>query len=179
MKNKFFEYYYLSSEQQGQIIQNNGKDTLYVFDTNVFLSLYDATKTTAEITLKALEYVARNSWMPYQVGFEFHRNRKKKFDGRTSVIKDGVAGLKTQIDKIRATFKSELLFDNELNPDLKAILEELSSKGNELLEHKLAEAKELINNDSYLTRLENIYNNDKIGEPLNKKGYLHFKVGFL
>ena len=55
MKNKFFEYYYLSSEQQAQIIQNNGKDTLYVFDTNVFLSLYDATITTAEITLKALD----------------------------------------------------------------------------------------------------------------------------
>ena len=100
MKNKFFEYYYLSPEQQEQIIRNNGKDTLYVFDTNVFLSLYDATKATAEITLKALEYVARNSWMPYQVGFEFHRNRKKKFDGRASAIKDGVAGLKRRLIRL-------------------------------------------------------------------------------
>ena len=55
MKNKFSEYYYLSEEQLKAIIENNSDNTLYVFDTNVFLSLYDATKTTAEITLKTLD----------------------------------------------------------------------------------------------------------------------------
>ena len=87
MKNKFSEYYYLSEAQQKQIIESNSDDTLYVFDTNVFLSIYDASEKTAEITLKMLEVVANHSWMPYQVGMEFHRNRITKLDNRTSVIK--------------------------------------------------------------------------------------------
>ena len=171
MKNKFSEYYYLSEAQQKQIIESNSDDTLYVFDTNVFLSIYDASEKTAEITLKMLEVVANHSWMPYQVGMEFHRNRITKLDNRTSVIKKNISQLKTNTDEIRRIFKHEMLFDKQMDTEINTLVKNLFDKGNAILIEKLNEAQEWVEKEECLTRIEHIYNDDKIGNPLSKNQY--------
>ena len=171
MKNKFSEYYYLSEEQQRAIIENNGDDTLYVFDTNVFLSIYEASKETAETTLEILEFVANHSWMPYQVGLEFHRNRIDKFKKRRLIISDSKKGLVTNTDEIRKIFKNEVLFDDQLDSNIKDLVDALCKKGEALLKDQLSEAEARERNDEYLARIENIYSDEKIGNPLNRQQY--------
>ena len=171
MKNKFSEYYYLSEEQLKAIIENNSDNTLYVFDTNAFLSIYDVSKETAETTLEIFEFVGNHSWMPYQVGLEFHRNRINKFKKRRTIIADSKSDMATSTSEIRRIFKDEVLFDKQLDPEIKSLVEKLCKKGEALLADKLTEAEDREKNDVYLSRIENIYSEDKIGNPLNKQQY--------
>ena len=73
MKQKLKEFYsYSSAEIEGIL-----KDGFIVLDTNVLLNLYRCTNSTRNEFIKILKGYSKQLWLPYQVAYEYHRNRKK------------------------------------------------------------------------------------------------------
>lgn len=72
MKTLFAEYYRLSDER----IKEIWEDSSIVFDTNVLLNLYRYNEDTCREFIKVIEFYKDRLWIPYQVGFEFHRRRE-------------------------------------------------------------------------------------------------------
>ena len=71
MKNRFAEYYELPEER----IKEIWEDSLIVFDTNVLLNLYRYNDDARDEFIKVIKFYKERLWIPYQVGFEFHRRR--------------------------------------------------------------------------------------------------------
>lgn len=84
MKTLFAEYYRLSDER----IKEIWEDSSIVFDTNVLLNLYRYNEGTCREFIKVIEFYKDRLWIPYQVGFEFHRRRE-------DIIRRNVAAYKT------------------------------------------------------------------------------------
>ncbi len=84
MKTLFAEYYRLSDER----IKEIWEDSSIVFDTNVLLNLYRYNEDTCREFIKVIEFYKDRLWIPYQVGFEFHRRRE-------DIIRRNVAAYKT------------------------------------------------------------------------------------
>lgn len=84
----------------------HSKNTLFVFDTNVFLNLYGY----ADQTRKDFFYVANGIrdkiWIPYQVGLEYHRRRLSVIKNEKKVFRD----IENILEKI----------PNEINTELQA-----------------------------------------------------------
>lgn len=74
MKSKFSEYYQLTDTEFDELWKN----ALFVFDANVLLDLYRLSRKTSDTLIKILEKVKEKNqlWMPYQIGFEFHKDRR-------------------------------------------------------------------------------------------------------
>lgn len=84
MKTLFAEYYRLSDER----IKEIWEDSSIIFDTNVLLNLYRYNEDTCREFIKVIEFYKDRLWIPYQVGFEFHRRRE-------DIIRRNVAAYKT------------------------------------------------------------------------------------
>lgn len=71
MRDKFRGYYRPTKGEEN----NRWTDSLIVMDTNVILDLYRYHSNTTRLYLDSLEKFKDQLWIPYQVAFEFHRNR--------------------------------------------------------------------------------------------------------
>ena len=81
MKKQFAEYYDLPNERIKEIWDNS----LIVLDTNVLLNLYRYNEEARNEFINIIKSYKERLWIPYQVGFEFHRNRE------SIIIKNKVA----------------------------------------------------------------------------------------
>ena len=72
MKNRFAEYYKPTEAE----VQDLWNTATIVFDTNVLLDLYRYDATTRDEVIQIITFYKERLWIPYQVGWEFHRNRK-------------------------------------------------------------------------------------------------------
>lgn len=54
------------------------EDTIIILDANILLNFYIMSSKLKKQILDSLRKVESNLWMPYQVGYEFHMNRKNK-----------------------------------------------------------------------------------------------------
>ena len=72
MKNRFAEYYKPTEED----VQTMWEKATIVFDTNVLLDLYRYDTTTRDEFIQIISFYKERLWIPYQVGWEFHRNRE-------------------------------------------------------------------------------------------------------
>ena len=135
MKNTFFEYNPLSNE----IIDKLWENAVFVFDTNILLNLYRYSEETSDKFLETITGFKDRVWLPYQVGFEFNRNRltvisdqRKLYDDFEKRINDII----NEIDnKNRNPFFSVSVFEkllsikgdikNEIDNKIKAYQESL------------------------------------------------------
>ena len=72
MKNRFAEYYKPTDEE----VQDMWSKATIVFDTNVLLDLYRYDTATRDEFIQIISFYKERLWIPYQVGWEFHRNRE-------------------------------------------------------------------------------------------------------
>lgn len=95
MKKQFAEYYDLPNERIKEIWDNS----LIVLDTNVLLNLYRYNEEARNEFINIIKSYKERLWIPYQVGFEFHRNRESiiiKNKAAYRLVKDK---LTEQLDK--------------------------------------------------------------------------------
>lgn len=71
MKNKIFEYIEPTTAEKAELWNN----AVFVFDTNALLNLYRYSKNTRNEVISALEENKEKIWIPYQVAYEFMKNR--------------------------------------------------------------------------------------------------------
>ncbi|MFD7750631.1 PIN-like domain-containing protein [Streptomyces sp. NPDC059757] len=74
---------------------------LIVLDTNVLHSLYEYTPSAREEILNALERVAPNLWLPYQVGLEFVRGRHRVIAKRSKALSDASDQINQKFNEAR------------------------------------------------------------------------------
>lgn len=93
MKNTFKEYHQFTDEEFKQLWEN----CLFVFDTNTLLNMYRYSRETVNIYFDVLKKLnkKRQLWIPYQVGFEFYKNRinviseyEKSYDEILSILEN-------------------------------------------------------------------------------------------
>lgn len=111
MKNTFPEYNPLSKEKLQQLWDN----AIFIFDTNVILNLYRYSDETSNEFLETIIKLKDRVWLPYQVGFEFNKNRlsvisdqKKQYEEFEKKINDIISEIE---NKNKNPFLSKPLFE--------------------------------------------------------------------
>ena len=89
MKTQFAEFYDLPDFR----IKEIWDDALIVFDTNVLLNLYRYKEDASNEFMKVIEFYKERLWIPYHVGFEFHRRRD-------DILRKNAAAYKALSEKI-------------------------------------------------------------------------------
>lgn len=79
MKELFSGFYGIDSGSIESILK--AKNTIFIFDTNILLTLYRCEESTRNQFFDIWERVKNNCWFPHHVCLEYQRNRLK-------VIKD-------------------------------------------------------------------------------------------
>lgn len=155
MKDKFHGYYAPSSDQFEELWKN----ALVVVDANVLLNLYTYSSGTREEILSLLEEFEERVWLPYNVAYEYHKNR-------CGII----AKEARQYDRITKELRSvqQALSARKQHPFIK---EELFQGFTELvkqIEADLASGKnrhdELIRKDPIRERITTLFEG-RVGEP--------------
>lgn len=104
MRNTVREYIEFNDEEKIDLWNT----ATFVFDTNIFLNLYRYSNKTRTQLLDSLEWLNNRIWMPYQVAYEFCKDRYDvigEANRRFEIINDDV-------DKLVEKWKKELRLDN-------------------------------------------------------------------
>jgi predicted nucleic acid-binding protein len=110
MKNTFLEFNTLDTE----IVKKLWDSAIFVFDTNVLLNLYRYSENTSNEFFESIKKLEERVWLPYQVGYEFNKNRltvisdqKKNYDDFEKKINELIGEIE---NKNRNPFFSDVLF---------------------------------------------------------------------
>jgi hypothetical protein len=161
MKNVFKQYYQPSNEE----FEALWKDAIFSFDANVLLNFYRYTDETRKQLIEIMEKVSDRVWLTYQVGMEFHRNRREVISKQTKAYSElkitaqqSVKSLKDEFGKI--CNKHSLLKSDEL--------EKLADKFSEVITKKVDAIQSSHPNyntsDPLLDTITKLFNN-KVGSP--------------
>lgn len=157
MKSVIREYLELTEQEKLELWEK----AIFVFDTNVFLNLYRYTPKTTKQLLNAFEQLKDRIWMPYQVAFEFSRDRYEVIYEANERFKN----LSIDAEKLVKKWTEDLRTEKN-DSDVQELTEFLK---------KWIEKKEqnncLITNpmeDNILTKLLSLFEN-KVGQPYTKE----------
>ena len=109
MHRAIWEYLIPSPDEKKQLW--NG--CVFVFDTNVLLNLYRYTANTRDTLLTALDDLKDRVWIPYQVAYEYAKNR---FDVICETIEKY-----SKLEKTKESFIGQYATELRLKPDDVAI----------------------------------------------------------
>lgn len=156
MLNKFQDFYELKPIEFKKVWD----ECIFIYDTNVLLNLYRYSDETREELIRTIDYFKERTWLPYQIGLEFHFNRLSVIQSQI----DSYNRISKSIDKKSSSIKQEL--NEELKEykkrhpriDIEDILNKLDSAVQSLIQ----DIKTLENNHP-----DYIKDNDTILERLN------------
>lgn len=166
MKNVFFEYYPFNEET----IDGIWNGCIFCYDTNVLLNLYRYTEETKAKMIEVMEYFKPKSILPYQVAYEFHKNRRTTirkqaqiYDEACDLIEDHKNQL---VDSLLKLGKHSVIDINSINSSIK--------KNSDKIIKRLKEQKK---NHPDFEKKDAI--NDKIAELFEGKVSSKFSEDFL
>lgn len=155
MKDTFKEYYPLSSSE----IKNLWQNSIFIFDTNILLNLYRYSSETSLNFLETIENL-KKVWIPYQVGYEFHKKRmtvisdqRKSYEDFEKKINEIISAVE---DKNRNPF-----FSNDLLEKLTKIKEIIQKE----VSHNIKHYDDALIKDNYLDRIQKLFDNKVGTEP--------------
>ncbi|HHV7367705.1 PIN domain-containing protein [Escherichia coli] len=100
--------------------------TLFVFDTNCLLNLYRCEEHTREEIIDVMRELMGKTWIPFQVGFEYQRNRR-------IVIEESISSLNKIQDELKKIYTQNILSSGSVKKHLyNALSEEVSTLQQEL-----------------------------------------------
>lgn len=114
MKENFRIFYELSEQELSEVWSND--NTLFVFDTNILLNLYQYSEETQNEFFKILNIVKDRVWIPFHVALEYQRRRLDVIRNEKAVFKkidDKLNGIKDTVGNNFSEFKLKAR-----NPDL-------------------------------------------------------------
>lgn len=109
MKAMYPGFYSTSDQELKEIWSSN--TTLFVFDTNCLLNLYRCEDHTREEILNVMRALAPRTWIPFQVGLEYQRNRR-------SVIADSISSLAKIQEGLRSIYDQNILSHGSIKKHL-------------------------------------------------------------
>jgi predicted nucleic acid-binding protein len=184
MKSTFFGFYSIKEETLKNIWRDDS--TLFVFDTNCLLNLYRCEDHTRDDILNVMSKISSRTWIPFQVGLEYQRNRR-------TVIEESVNSLdkikkeleKIYIQNIISSSGIQRHLYNNLSDEITELQESLKKPIDEYITKKIApriESKKLISeHDNIRERIDSIIE-DRVGavpeqsiiEKINEEGKIRY-----
>ncbi|MFN6482491.1 MAG: PIN domain-containing protein [Nostoc sp. DedQUE02] len=163
MRNLFPGYYQPTEEEFAEL----WKECIFSFDTNVLLRIYQYSPKTRERFFDILHKLKQRIWIPYQVAYEFHKNRLTKISDQSKAYDD----IQRILDKNLQNLKGDLGKYNihstiEINKIIEPIERITKKVKNNLRKTKQAHP-DLINSDELLDKLTEILDS-RIGQPYSK-----------
>jgi hypothetical protein len=163
MKDLFPGYYPISDDE----LQQLWKDCLFIFDTSFLLDLYKMTSKTCNDVLNILEDIKDRLWMPYQVVYEFHKNKHRVYNDQIKIYDTLIKDLEKKKDEIKRVIKEynkhRLINADKLISDFEKIFLKVKSELRAKQSKHKAEALE----DIIIIKLNELFEN-KIGDVLNE-----------
>lgn len=157
MQNKIWEYLIPSLEEKESL----WNECIFIFDTNVLLNLYRYTSNTRDTLLAAFDDLKERIWLPYQVAYEYAKDR---FD----VIYETVEKYK-KLDKLEKDLIDQYILELRVKPSDQAIKELQDSINAWITAQK---KKNLLvtqaSDDQILEKLLLIFDG-KVGDPFSKE----------
>lgn len=158
MKSIFCGFYSTAAESIKDIWLS--ESTLFVFDTNCLLNLYRCEEHTREEILDVMRELKEKTWIPFQVGFEYQRNRRK-------VIEESIVSLSKIKDELKKIYTQNILTSGKVKKHLyNALSEEISA-----LQSQLKESIDIYINEKIEPRIINkkkISDHDFIRDEIDK-----------
>lgn len=176
MKKQFAEYYDLPNERIKEIWDNS----LIVFDTNVLLNLYRYKEEARNEFINIIKSYKERLWIPYQVGFEFHRNRESiiiKNKAAYRLVKDK---LTEQLDKFVNFLNSNGDFTRHPFIDTKDIqkrVTQFSASISKTLDKQQNEHPDYSQNDDILNAITELFEGRVGGDFTDKDIEAIYKEG--
>lgn len=93
----------------------NAESTLFVFDANCLLNLYRCEEHTRKEILNVMEELSSRTWIPFQVGYEYQKNRRK-------VIQDSINSLTTIQSELQKSYTHNVLSQGSIKKHLNTAL---------------------------------------------------------
>jgi PIN like domain len=163
-----FEHFYSPDDDAVSTALRTG---LVAPDTNVLLSLYRFQSEGREELFGALERLGDRLWIPYQVAFEFHRNRLSVIAGQESYFGKNRDELNSTINEYLSklkTFSNRIALPQTENHQLQSMIQQAHAAVLAQIS-TFEEINEIhLNNrdsDDVLARLEVLFSN-RVGEPM-------------
>ncbi|ENN8378333.1 hypothetical protein ACAX46_003796 [Providencia rettgeri] len=172
MKSLFHGFYELSEEDEKNIFLS--KKTIFVFDTNCFFNLYRCEKNTREEVMTTIEAVQERIWFPFQVCFEYQRNRLSIIKNSLSDFSEIEIELKKIVQILGTLCGDKLNVQGKyksLHTDLCVLRDKVKEDINEFVTNKV-NAK--LNENDYISKSDEVrswldlLSKEKIGKPLNQ-----------
>ena len=154
--------------------KNVWENGLIVVDTNVLLNLYRYSDDTRKKMLDIFEQLKKRLWIPYQVGYEFYKNKDnviaeacKEYDDLLKKTNDELVKLNGEIDHKK---------NNRLKckDELKGIITEVQNKISEILQQEKKQKESIIGNDDIEKIILSFFNKN-IGLPFEEDEFLKIK----
>lgn len=146
-----------------QDVETLMRDAIIVLDTNVLLDIYRYSTETAAQIIALMEGIKEHLWMPYQVAYEYHKNRNAE------VLAGHIGTYNSMLKSAKELLSS---FDDERKhpflpqKDLVTLKKELQ-KVVKTLEKGRKNCAGLIINDAYKERIADLYEG-RLGVDYNK-----------
>ena len=166
MRAKFIGFYKDFSIDKSQLL----KKAKIVVDTNVLLDVYRYSTETADQILQMLESLKGQLWMPYQVAYEYHKDRNDKVLG---------GHIRTYSQFIKNINDWEKAFNEERkhpfldNNDIIALKQNLNDIKN-ILSRGKENCSQLIKKDEYKSRIADLYAGI-LGEDYSEEEKIKYK----
>lgn len=168
MKN-LFPGHYKPSQEDFKKLWNK---CIFVFDTNILLNVYRYSEKTRERLFEILDLLKERIWLPYQVAYEYQEERLKvishqlePYEEIEKVLNENLKKLNSAIEPYRKRHSfTSLVKDKNLIDTIKRANKRIIKS----LEEKKAQYPNLIENDVYRDRIDNLFE-DKIGTQYDVK----------
>lgn len=146
------------------------KTATIVVDTNVLLDVYRYSKETANQILQMLESLKEQLWMPYQVAYEYHKDRNDKvLGGHIRTYSQFIKNINDLENSFNEERKHPFLDDKDI-AELKQNLDNI--KG--ILCRGRENCSQLIREDEYKSRIADLYDG-RLGEDYPEDEKIRYK----
>ncbi|MBL0487290.1 PIN-like domain-containing protein [Aeromonas caviae] len=181
MKDSFKGYYNTDSGKLKELWES--PETLFVFDTNVFLNLYGYAQQTRDDFFKIIEALREKIWIPHHVGLEYQRRRLDVIKHEKSIFNL----INKNLEKIQNVFKGdfEQLALKKRFPKLHESTEKLEKEIGKCISSYKRSVKHWDDNQPCVRSIDEIRNkldfyfDSKVGQPPSDQKWLDevFKEG--
>lgn len=133
---KLFRGFYTPKEKDVEEIWKDEK-TIFIFDTNTLFNLYRCEEQTRKDLLNVMRNLSSRSWFPFQVYYEYQRNRKDVISEslkNLETLKKTLESISTQTDKALSEGKIKRHLYSSLSEELNSLQQELNSPINHFIE---------------------------------------------
>lgn len=170
MKNLYREFYTPSKEEFDKI----WREGIFIFDSCVFLNLYEYSEQTSNDLLKIIEHLKDRIWLPHQVGLEFFKERLSVIHRQKNAYSQLITALDGATEVFKKTFNKANLQQTHRYFDKELILNKVTSKITSLKRNinKLKEKHpNWTNKDEILDKITLLFDGNKHGAPFKKEDY--------